>query len=98
MNNQQIIKQLTKDINQMIKDSKEINKDLKLWNEIVFKMEEDDDSNCDLCEGCDKRFNQNKEVLWDEDISPIWEHHQDIGNDDGDLCADCILKLDYTLD
>lgn len=104
MNNQQIIKQLTKDINQMIKDCKEINKDLKLWNEIVFKMEEDDGRCCcevcthDRCEGCGVCFNQNEEVLWDKDISPIWFYHQDIGNDDGDLCADCILKLDYNLD
>jgi len=58
----------------------------------------EDDRNCDLCEGCDKRFNQNEEVLWDEHISPMWEYHQDIGNDDGDLCADCILKLDYCVD
>ena len=49
----------------------------------------------DICEECDKCFDQHREVLCNDDIKHIWFYHQDIGEDEGDLCPDCILKLDY---
>ena len=49
----------------------------------------------DVCVECDKCFDQHREVLCNDDIKHIWLHHQDEGQDEGDLCPDCILKLDY---
>ena len=87
MNNKQLIKQITKDLKLCAE-----------WSEKNKIIMEEYRCLCDRCEGCNKRFNQHKEVLWDEHISPMWEYHQDIGNDEGDLCADCILKLNYCPD
>ena len=91
MNNKQLIKQITKDLKLCAEWSEK--------NKII--MEEYKNRNrclCDKCEDCNKRFNQNEEVLWDYEISHMWEYHQDMGYDNGDLCADCILKLNYCVD
>jgi hypothetical protein len=98
MNNKQLIKQITKDLklcSEWTEKNKIIMEEYKNRN---FK----DDGRCacdvclcDRCERCGVCFNQSEEVLWNDDISPMWEYHQEIGNDDGDLCADCILKLNY---
>ena len=56
-----------------------------------------DTTNCDKCENCDKYFNQYKDVIRNDEVNYIWDYHVETDNDDGDLCADCILKLDYTI-
>jgi hypothetical protein len=40
----------------------------------------------DRCVECDRLFDQYQDVLSDDDMSSLWLHHQDEGNDEGDLC------------
>ena len=88
MNNKELIKQITKDL----KLCSEWSEKNKIIMEEYKNRNFQDDRNCDLCENCNKRFDQQRDVLWNDDISAIWFKIQDDGLDEGDLCADCISK------
>ena len=53
---------------------------------------EDESEDPDRCEGCDRRFNQRKTIFNDGDCAKLWDLHCDIGDDEGDLCAECLGK------
>ena len=53
---------------------------------------EDDSFHPDQCVKCDCTFNQRKTIFNDGDCAKAWELHCDIGDDEGDLCAECLGK------